>query len=66
MADKTKVKIQASSYNRIFAKPKYKEFKDKRKSTMTDEELIALREMLHITPNDKNKPYRGGTTPKPL
>jgi len=33
---------------------------------MTDEELLKLREEMGITPNDKNKPYRGGTTPKPL
>lgn len=53
-------------FNRIFAKPKYKEPRYFRKTTMTDEELLKLREEMGITPNDKNKPYRGGTTPKPL
>lgn len=55
------------TFNRIFAKPKpKKEPRYFRKTTMTDEELLKLREELNITPNDKTKPYRGGPIPKPL
>ena len=64
MAEQTKIKVP--KFNRLFAVKKYKEKRYFRKSTMTDEEILKLREELGITPNDKNKPYRGGTHPKPL
>lgn len=62
-----KNRITVSNFNYLTAKTKKtKKYIHDRRSTMTDEELLMLREKLGITPNDKNKPYRGGQTPKPL
>lgn len=64
MAEKTKIKIP--KFNKIFAKPKHKEPRYFRRSTMTDEEILKLREEMHITPHIKGEAYTGGTQPKPL
>jgi hypothetical protein len=64
MAGQTKIKVP--KFNRLFAVKKYKEKRYFRKSTMTDEELLSLREEMHITPHIKGEPYTGGTNPKPL
>ena len=64
MDEKNRIKVP--KFNRLFAVKKHKEPRYFRRSTMTDEEILKLREELGITPNNKNEPYRGGTHPKPL
>lgn len=58
--------VTVHKFNRLFVKPKHKEPRYFRRSTMTDEELLALREKMNITPHIKGEPYTGGTNPKPL
>ncbi len=58
MAEKTKIKVP--KFNRLFAVKKHKEPRYFRKSTMTDEEILKLREELGIVVNDPAKKHMSG------